>query len=76
MVEHVVHKERFLGLRFLYPVYCMADVELTTTSLTSIAVIDRIRLALSDMDKTLFYRKGKTPVHLTPTEITQQNTRR
>ncbi len=76
LVEHVVYKERFLGLRFLYPVYCMTDVELTTTSLTSIAVIDRIRLALSDMDKTLFYRKGKTPVHLTPTEIAQQNARR
>jgi 3-hydroxyacyl-CoA dehydrogenase len=76
MADFVVGKERFFGLRFLYPVYCISDVEITPTSFTSTVVIEKTRLILSEMDKTLFHRRGKSVHQLTPKEIEQQYAKR
>ncbi|XP_033115849.1 probable 3-hydroxybutyryl-CoA dehydrogenase [Anneissia japonica] len=69
IVERVAYKERTLGLRFLHPVYAIPEVEITMTRMTSTEVLEKVKLFLEKMGKTLFFRSGKEPLILTPQQI-------
>lgn len=60
----VMNKERSLGLRFLYPVYYIPEVEINPASFTSQKSMQRVRLMLEKMGKTLFFRSGNHPLIL------------
>nr|XP_022329712.1 uncharacterized protein LOC111128407 [Crassostrea virginica] len=60
----VMNKERSLGLRFLYPVYYIPEVEINPASFTSQKSIQQVRVMLEKMGKTLFFRSGKHPLIL------------
>ena len=64
LAEKVKSKERFLGLRFLYPVYYISEVEVTPHKETSNLVIEKLRNLLGQMGKTLFFRSGSDPLIL------------
>jgi hypothetical protein len=65
IAEHTLVPERTMGLRFLYPVYCIPEVEITPNKYTVNAAIDMVRSLLERMGKTLFYRSGGEPLVLT-----------
>ncbi|XP_060580402.1 3-hydroxybutyryl-CoA dehydrogenase-like [Ruditapes philippinarum] len=65
IVERTVNKERTLGLRFLYPVFYIPEVEITPNNYTSGQVIEKVRNLLEKMGKTLFFRSGSEPLILT-----------
>jgi hypothetical protein len=54
--DKVKNKERFTGLRFLYPVYYISEVEFTPHKDTNNWIIERLRMLLGEMGKTLFFR--------------------
>lgn len=64
LAETIKNKERFLGLRFLYPVYYISEVEITPHKETSNTVIESVRTLLGHMGKTLFFRSGLDPLIL------------
>lgn len=64
IVERTTSKERTLGLRFLFPVYCVPEVEITPNKYTSGQVIEKVRTLLEKMGKTLFFRSGTEPLVL------------
>ncbi|CAH1792547.1 unnamed protein product [Owenia fusiformis] len=65
VMERVAYKERTLGLRFLFPVFYIPEVEVTPDKLTSAATIEKVRNLLEKMGKTLFFRSGGEPLILT-----------
>ncbi|XP_045175082.2 3-hydroxybutyryl-CoA dehydrogenase-like [Mercenaria mercenaria] len=65
IADRTLNKERTLGLRFLYPVYCIPEVEITPNKYTSGQVIEKVRSILEKMGKTLFFRSGSEPLILT-----------
>jgi len=64
LAENIKNKERFLGIRFLYPVYYISEVEVTPYKDTANWVIEQMRTLLSHMGKTLFFRSGPDPLIL------------
>ncbi|GFO03795.1 fatty acid oxidation complex subunit alpha [Plakobranchus ocellatus] len=58
------HKERTLGLRFLFPVYYIPEVEICPAKVTTTGVIERVRRMVEKMGKTLFFRSGQQPLVL------------
>lgn len=57
-----VHKpERCLGLRFLFPVYYIPEVEVSAGRFTSPRTIEKVRAMLERMGKTMFFRSGEHP---------------
>lgn len=64
IVERTVNKEQTLGLRFLFPVYCIPEVEIMPNKYTSGLVIEKLRNLLEKMGKTLFFRSGSEPLIL------------
>ncbi|XP_064623519.1 probable 3-hydroxybutyryl-CoA dehydrogenase [Lineus longissimus] len=56
---------RTMGLRFLYPVYYIPEVEITPNKYTSAVAIEKVRVLLEQMGKTLFFRSGDEPLILT-----------
>ncbi|XP_013395922.1 peroxisomal fatty acid beta-oxidation multifunctional protein AIM1-like [Lingula anatina] len=64
IVERTAYKERTLGLRFLFPVYYIPEVEITPGKHTSAEVIEKVRILLEKMGKTLFFRSGGEPLIL------------
>ncbi len=65
LAEKVRSKERFVGLRFLYPVYYIPEVEFTPHKDTGNWVVEKLGTLLSQMGKTLFFRSGSEPLVLT-----------
>jgi hypothetical protein len=65
LAEKVRSKERFVGLRFLYPVYYIPEVEFTPHKDTGNWVVEKLRTLLGQMGKTLFFRSGAEPLILT-----------
>jgi hypothetical protein len=65
LAEKVRSKERFVGLRFLYPVYYIPEVEFTPHKDTGNWVVEKLRTLLSQTGKTLFFRSGSEPLILT-----------
>ena len=65
LAEKIKFKERFVGLRFLYPVYYISEVEITPHKETANWVTERLRTFLGQMGKTLFFRSGTEPLILT-----------
>ncbi len=65
LAEKVRSKERFVGLRLLYPVYYIPEVEFTPHKDTGNWVVEKLRTLLSQMGKTLFFRSGSEPLVLT-----------
>ncbi|KAK2192439.1 hypothetical protein NP493_31g03001 [Ridgeia piscesae] len=63
-VERTENKARTVGLRFLYPVYCIPEVEITPNKYTSSETIEKVRMVLEQMGKTLFFRSGGQPLIL------------
>ncbi|PVD25961.1 hypothetical protein C0Q70_13627 [Pomacea canaliculata] len=63
--EHANRQERCLGLRFLFPVYYIPEVEVIAGRFTSTNVIERVRVWLERMGKTMFFRSGHHPLILT-----------
>ncbi|GFY47182.1 hypothetical protein TNIN_75961 [Trichonephila inaurata madagascariensis] len=66
--ERASHKERCLVVRYLYPVYCIPEVEIVPSSYTSLATLEKVRQFLSRMGKVAFLRAGKDPRVLTSKE--------
>lgn len=64
IAERAAYKERTLGLRFLFPVYCIPEVEITPGKYTSGQAIEKVRTLLEKMGKTLFFRSGGEPLIL------------
>ncbi len=64
LAENIKNKERFLGIRFLYPVYYISEVEVTPYKDTANWVIEQMRTLLGHMGKTLFFRSGPDPLIL------------
>lgn len=54
--EEVIKPERVVGVRFLFPVLLIADVELTSGLLTSVATLEQVKSMLLSMDKTPFFK--------------------
>ena len=54
-----------MGLRFLYPVYFIPEVEFTPHQDTANWVVERLRALLGRMGKTIFFRSGSEPLVLT-----------
>lgn len=71
--ESSVFKERCIGLRFLYPVFCIPEVELTKSSHTNIDTVERCLNFLERCGKTGFFRSGPQPLILNEE---QRNSRR
>ncbi|GFT70976.1 3-hydroxybutyryl-CoA dehydrogenase [Nephila pilipes] len=65
IAERASHKERCIGVRYLYPVYCIPEVEIVPSTLTSLITLDKVRQFLSRMGKVAFFRSGKDPLVLT-----------
>lgn len=65
IVEHTHKPERCVGLRFLFPVYYIPEVEMTAGKFTSIKAIEEVRTMLERMGKTMFFRSGDHPLILT-----------
>lgn len=57
-------KDRCLGLRFLFPVFTIPEVELTTATFTTQTTVKRVRIMLEKMGKIMFFRSGKEPLIL------------
>ncbi|XP_050404203.1 3-hydroxybutyryl-CoA dehydrogenase [Patella vulgata] len=57
--------ERTIGLRFLFPVYYIPEVEVRSGKDTSHHTIEKTRKFLEKMGKTLFFRSGIHPLILT-----------
>ncbi|XP_074650952.1 putative 3-hydroxybutyryl-CoA dehydrogenase isoform X2 [Tubulanus polymorphus] len=64
IMERTANQQRTLGLRFLYPVYYIPEVEIAPNKYTSAAVIEKVRQLLEKMGKTLFFRSGGEPLIL------------
>ncbi|XP_062578079.1 3-hydroxybutyryl-CoA dehydrogenase-like isoform X2 [Saccostrea cucullata] len=64
VMSGVLNKERSLGLRFLYPVYYIPEVEINPASFTAQKSIQKVRVMLERMGKTLFFRSGNHPLIL------------
>ncbi|KAI7690082.1 hypothetical protein SSS_07486 [Sarcoptes scabiei] len=72
--EKVECKDRCLGVRFLYPVYYVPEVEiLPIRSHTSVETLDRVRQFLEKMGQIAFFRSGNEPIVLNEQ---QRNSRR
>uniref|UniRef100_A0A2R5L6S7 Putative 3-hydroxyacyl-coa dehydrogenase n=2 Tax=Ornithodoros turicata TaxID=34597 RepID=A0A2R5L6S7_9ACAR len=73
--ERAVYPERCLGMRFLFPVYAIPEVELQLCAATSTATLNRVRVFLERMGKTCFLRAGPEPLILTDVEREARRTR-
>ncbi|XP_066280054.1 3-hydroxybutyryl-CoA dehydrogenase-like [Branchiostoma lanceolatum] len=69
MSEHVLHKQRLIGIRFLYPVYTIPEVEVTMGGNTDAAVLQRVGQLIEHLGKVLFVRTGNNPLILTPQQV-------
>ncbi|EDO41282.1 predicted protein [Nematostella vectensis] len=69
VAEHVTNPERCLGIRFLYPVYSIPEVEITLGSQTSPETIQKVQQFLEGKQKTLFFRSGKKPLVLSHSQV-------
>nr|KAG5695947.1 hypothetical protein BaRGS_017528 [Batillaria attramentaria] len=65
IMEHAHKPERCLGLRFLFPVYYIPEVEVTAGKFTCTSTIEKVRTMLERMGKTMFFRSGDHPRILT-----------
>lgn len=65
VMERTHIPERCLGLRFLFPVYYIPEVEVTAGKFTSTGTIEKVRAMLERMGKTMFFRSGDHPLILT-----------
>lgn len=64
IVQRTNIKERTMGLRFLFPVYCIPEVEITPSTFSAQKSIQKVRIMLERMGKTLFFRSGGEPLIL------------
>lgn len=64
LAEKVQHPERVLGVRFLYPVYYVPEVEITLGPATNRETLDSVTEFLTHMGLTPFFRCGSEPVIL------------
>ncbi|XP_053203106.1 3-hydroxybutyryl-CoA dehydrogenase-like [Panonychus citri] len=62
--EDIKNRERCIGIRFLYPVYPIPEVELITTNYTSVATLEKVRKFLEQMGRIAFFRSGPEPIIL------------
>lgn len=62
--DSAISKDRCIGLRYLYPVYCIPEVELTKGSQTSMETIEKCLTFLERCGKTAFFRSGPEPLIL------------
>lgn len=62
--ERASGKERCLGMRFLFPVYAMPEVELQLCRGTSMETLSQVHNFLGRMGKTAFLRAGTEPLVL------------
>ncbi|XP_019647931.1 PREDICTED: uncharacterized protein LOC109488195 isoform X1 [Branchiostoma belcheri] len=69
MSEHVVNKQRLIGIRFLYPVYTIPEVEVTMGGNTDAHVLQRVGQLIEHLGKVLFVRTGNNPLILTPQQV-------
>ena len=65
--QNVTKPERSLGIRFLFPVYCIPEVEITPYKATSSDTLNSVRRFISHMGKIAFLR-GDRPLILTEEE--------
>ncbi|EDV21627.1 uncharacterized protein TRIADDRAFT_59820 [Trichoplax adhaerens] len=68
LAQYAEYPERVIGLRFLYPVYCIPEVELTTTDCTAPYAVEKVKTLLTEIGKTLLPRSG-SPLVLSPLQI-------
>ncbi|XP_074594889.1 hydroxyacyl-coenzyme A dehydrogenase, mitochondrial-like [Brevipalpus obovatus] len=57
-------RERCLGIRFLFPVYFIPEVELVATKYTSLNTLEQVRQFLERMGRVAFFRSGPEPIVL------------
>ena len=76
LADKIKNTGRFLGLRFLYPVYYIPEVEITPSKYTSNLVIEKIRQLMSQMEKILFFRSGTIPLTLSEEKINYRRLQR
>ncbi|XP_022257301.1 uncharacterized protein LOC111089317, partial [Limulus polyphemus] len=62
-----VHPERCIGVRFLSPVYCIPEVELTLSSVTSNETLTKVQVFLGNMGKIPYFRT-RNEAHLLTNE--------
>lgn len=53
-----------MGVRFLYPVYFIPEVELVPSKHTSLETLEHVRRFLEKMNKVAFFRSGSEPIVL------------
>ncbi|XP_042903748.1 L-carnitine dehydrogenase [Parasteatoda tepidariorum] len=64
--ERASYKERCLVVRYLFPVYCIPEVEIVLGKETSVFTLEKVRGFLSRMGKIAFLRSGPEPFVLSP----------
>ncbi|CAG2167366.1 unnamed protein product, partial [Oppiella nova] len=65
IIENINCKDRCLGVRFLYPVYFVPEVELLPSrTYTSLQTLERVRQFLEKMGRIAFFRSGNEPIVL------------
>ncbi|KAI2805750.1 hypothetical protein RDWZM_008922 [Blomia tropicalis] len=63
--ENIECKERCLGVRFLFPVYYVPEVEITPLrAYTSVETLEKVRQFLEKMGQIAFFRAGNEPIVL------------
>jgi hypothetical protein len=76
LADKIKNTGRFLGLRFLYPVYYISEVEITPSKYTSNLAIEKMRQLMSSMEKVLFFRSGSIPLTLSEEKINYKRLQR
>ncbi|XP_078349545.1 5-formyl-3-hydroxy-2-methylpyridine 4-carboxylate 5-dehydrogenase-like isoform X2 [Oculina patagonica] len=69
IASKAAYPEHCIGIRFLYPVYGIPEVEITLARQTSQDSIQKVRQILEGMGKTLFFRSGNTPLVLSHAQV-------
>lgn len=70
LVAHVkTFKNRFIGVRFLYPVYFMPEVEVRLSEFFRLEYIESLRKILESIDKKIVFHSGHEIYKLTAQEI-------
>ncbi|XP_076345736.1 uncharacterized protein LOC143244617 isoform X4 [Tachypleus tridentatus] len=62
-----VHPERCIGVWFLSPVYCIPEVEITLSSVTSNETLTKVQVFLGNMGKIPYFRT-RNEAHLLTNE--------
>lgn len=72
LAEHIKHKDRFLGLRFLLPVYFIPEVEAKLTNDLSVATLERLRGMIDSFGGKMVLHRDNEVFKMTEVEVARR----